>query len=566
MAVSREFLQQLTAAADIVQIVGERVSLQKRGNNYFGLCPFHNEKTPSFSVNPSKGFYHCFGCGANGDALRFVVQTTASGDFMAGVEFLAQRTGMTVPRGGADDGTEITAVMSSALAFYRAQYQKTSEARKYLEQRGISADTVERFQIGYAPDGWDGAKNALASHGAAVLTRAGILRKREGDNGDYYDYFRRRIMFPILESEKRVIGFGGRALDDSEPAKYLNSPDIPRVFSKKYAVFGMAQARAAARTAGRVIITEGYMDAIMLSQAGFGESVAAMGTALTAQQMQKIARMADNIVLAFDGDDAGQKAAWRSLANILPSLRDGMNVSFLFLPQGEDPDGFIRKNGADAFSTMIRDAASLGDYMVSHLWGDKPAGDAASSAALSEGQKLARLINAENAPFLRALMEQRLAEKAKISPDVVRRREKPKTPSAKSKWRMRQEGLLFRLLCCVAANPKLIEDAKQNPPLLGEEVETEIVAATLHYLRWRAEEDDANVIAYLRGEGYDMLAVQIAEVARQYAAGDPGAEFAQITGGLTRERDKKIRGSGLAPAAAALSRRSPPLDLSKKAI
>ena len=566
MPVSREFLKQLTAAADIVQIVGERVSLEKRGNNYFGLCPFHNEKTPSFSVNPSKGLYHCFGCGASGDTLEFVIQAITNGDFKAGVEFLAQRTGMTVPRdGGAEDGAEIAAVMSDAMAFFRTQYQKTDLARKYMEQRGISADTVERFQIGYAPNGWDGAKKALASHGAAVLTRAGIVRKSERSGSDYYDYFRHRIMFPILETERRVIGFGGRALDDSELAKYLNSPDIPGVFSKKFTVFGMAQARAAARSSGRVIITEGYMDAIMLSQAGFAESVAAMGTALTAQQMQKIARMADNIILAFDGDEAGQKAAWRSLANVLPALRDGMNVSFLFLPEGEDPDGFIRKNGAEAFSGMIQEAASLGDYMVSRLWGDKE-GEAASASALREGQKLVRFINNEHAPFLRALLEQRLADKAKISPDVVRRREKPKTPDAKSRWRMRPEGFLFRLLCCVAASPRLIEDAKQNPPLPGEEMETEIVASTLHYLRWRAGEEEADVVSYLREEGYERLAAQIGEVIRQYAAGDPGADFAQIVEGLARERDKKIRGSGLSPAAAALSRGSPPLDLPKKGL
>ena len=538
------FTRELRAAADVVEIVGERVSLQKRGANLFGLCPFHHEKTPSFSVNPAKGFYHCFGCGANGDALSFIVETEAGGDFMQGLELLARRLGRTLPRRGGKSEEELGAILERARAHFCKTMEKFPAALDYIKTRGLKNDIITRFGIGYAAPGWTNLPNSMREN-TALLERAGLMRP--SDSGGY-DYFRNRLMFPIMESGARVIGFGGRLLpdgDESKEPKYLNSPDTP-MFSKKRAVFGLPQAREAAREKKRALVVEGYMDAVMLSQAGFAESVAVMGTALTPQQAQRIGRMADNIVLAFDGDDAGQKAAWRSLQGILPALKDGMSASFLFLPEGEDPDSFTQKRGADSFERAISGAVSLGDYMAAQLW-KNAAGENAegrTSAALSEGEKLIRLLDANRAPFMRELLARRLAEEAKIAPDAFRRaaaRNMPK-PKNKSRLKMRPESLLYNFLCCLAARPSLIESLADNPPLPGGEIESEIAAAVIHNLRRHPgeEEDGADVAAYLYGEGYETLARQMRETARQrYAAGNPEADFLLFARRLADEHEKR---------------------------
>lgn len=545
MADLREFTVQLKAAADIADIIGASVALKKRGVNLVGLCPFHAEKTPSFNVNPSKGFYYCFGCGANGDALSFIIQTEAGGDFIRGVELLAQRLGMAMPRrGDGGIGADLAAILERAKEHYRKVLKESPAAREYLKKRNMHDDTAARFAVGFAAPGW---KNLPASmrDKPALLLKAGLLRKGEKD-GSVYDYFRNRLMFPIMESGGRVVGFGGRALGDDEP-KYLNSPDTP-VFAKKRAVFGAPQARDAAREKKRVIVTEGYMDAVMLSQAGFAETVAVMGTALAREQAQKIARMADNIILAFDGDEAGQNAAWRSLAGVLPALKDGMDVSFLFLPEGEDPDSFTQKHGADAFNRAIAGAASLGDYMAAQLRkkAKSQSAEGRASEALKEGEKLIRLLDINKAPFMREILSRRMAEDAGIAPTAFRRaaarNAAQKTIGNKSRFKMRPESLLYNLLCCLAARPSLITGLEDNPPLPGNEAESEITAAAIHYLRENADEDQyADVAAYLRAEGYESLAAQVRETARQRyaAAGDPGAEFALLARRLEEEQEKR---------------------------
>ncbi len=545
MADLREFTRELRAAADIAEVVGERVALQKRGANLFGLCPFHAEKTPSFSVNSAKGFYHCFGCGANGDALNFIIQTETGGDFLQGVESLARRLGRTMPRGGKESelSEKLGALLERARAHYCRVLEESPAALEYIKKRGLQNDAVARFEIGYAADGWENLPASMREN-PALLEQAGLRRKK--DSGGY-DYFRNRLMFPITESGGRVIGFGGRALDNSEP-KYLNSPDTP-VFSKKRVVFGLPLAREAAREKKRVIVVEGYMDAVMLSQAGFAESVAVMGTALSPQQAQRIGRMADNIVLAFDGDDAGQNAAWRSLTGILPALKDGMGVSFLFLPEGEDPDSFVQKHGADSFETAIGRAASLGDYMAARLW-KNTAGEnteARASAALAEGEKLIRLINANRAPFMREVLSRRLAEEAKITPESFHRAAARGGAKMGNKSRLKmnsESSVLYNFLCCLAARPSLIKSIAENSPLPGNEIESEIAAAVIHYLRRHpgadGEEGEADVAAYLHGEGYETLARQVRGTARlRYVAGDPEADFLLLAKRLADEHEKR---------------------------
>ena len=538
----RDFLMQMRAAADITAIVGERVSLKKRGGNLFGLCPFHAEKTPSFAVSPARGSYHCFGCGVYGDALKFVIETECGGDFMAGVEALAARLGMKVPRGGDPAANALSdslvQVLQEANAYFRRKLSDSKTAREYLRGRGLDDETVARFGIGFAPPGWDGLKKDLQGRDEALLIRAGLLRQRE--TGGVYDYFRGRLMFPILTGAKRVVGFGGRALDD-DPAKYLNSPDSP-VFSKKNMVFGEPQARAAAREKNRVIVVEGYMDVVMLSRHGFAETVAAMGTALTAPQIKIIARMADNVVFAFDGDAAGRAAAWRGVENMLPVLKDGTNASFLFFAEDEDPDSFVRARGADAFERALRsDAVRLSDYIETKLRQNAAAQTPGSERGriFAEGEKLLRLVNA---PFLRDELQGKLSRAARVKSAW-----REQNNAGAARYKMPETGLLFNLLCCLAARPQLLAGFPENPPLSGNARDCAVVKAVMRYVRQKIDKDEEpNIVAKLTEEGYAALAWQVRETMRQryaVAAADPEADFRHFVGKmeLQQKNDEQRR-------------------------
>ena len=349
MSFPKEFLHRLRTEADIVQIIGERVALKKRGNEHTGLCPFHSEKTPSFTVSAAKNFYHCFGCGANGDALAFILKTQANGDFVAAVKLLAGRLGIAIPADAKEgkESPQIHAALAAAAKHYHRAFVASPVAQKIAADRGWNADTAAQFKIGYAAPGWNNIAKALPDFPPDTLIKAGLLRQRENDT---YDYFRNRLLFPI-QSGGQVVGFGGRALDADDPAKYLNTPETA-AFSKKRELFGMNLARAAAADKKRIIVAEGYADVVQLAQAGFAESVAAMGTAVSLAQARKIAAAAANIFFAMDGDDAGRAAAVKSLAAILPQLADGQSVHFVFLPKGEDPDSFIREKGAAEFEYL----------------------------------------------------------------------------------------------------------------------------------------------------------------------------------------------------------------------
>ena len=424
MKIPREFLRTLSERANIVEVVGARVDLKRRGADWFGLCPFHTEKTPSFSVNPAEGFYHCFGCQAHGSALDFILKTECGGDFLAAVETLAARVGLEVPREKGDGGAatraakEMEGLLQSALGRWRRLLSETPLAQEYLKQRGMTGETAAWFSLGYSANVWRGLEGFLPDYNGDLAVRAGLVREKEGRR---YDYFRGRVMFPIFTSPTRLAGFGGRALGDGEP-KYLNSPESP-LFDKGRVLFGLPQAADAARRRNRLIVCEGYMDAVMLSQAGFRESVATMGTAATAAQMEKAARAADNIIFAFDGDDAGRAAAWRALEGILPALRDGKSVSFLFLPGGEDPDSFIQKRGAAAFEDLTKQAKSLGAYAPERLLeisqGDTDEGR--RSGAARQAALLLSMVNGERAPFLRDILRKTFAQRIGVNPALLNR-------------------------------------------------------------------------------------------------------------------------------------------------
>lgn len=364
--IPQAFIDDLVARADIVEIINARVPLKRKGKEYMACCPFHNEKTPSFTVSEAKQFYHCFGCGAHGTALGFLMEYDRL-EFVDAVEELAAFYNLEVPREQGvqqkrDDKQPLFDALAQANQLYLQQLKQSERAIGYLKQRGLSGDIAQRYQIGYAPSGWDFLVRHMPQQSAA-LSQTGMLVKK--DSGGVYDRFRDRIMFAIRNRRGKVIGFGGRILDQGEP-KYLNSPENP-LFHKGLEVYGLYEAKQANRDLQRIVVVEGYMDVVALAQFGITYAVASLGTATTGEQIQSIFRATQNIVFCYDGDQAGRKAAWRALQNTLPVIRDGQQAGFLFLPDGEDPDSLVRKEGSEAFAARLDGATSLSDFLFDHL-------------------------------------------------------------------------------------------------------------------------------------------------------------------------------------------------------
>ena len=354
---------------DIVDVVERYVPLKRAGANFVACCPFHGEKTPSFTVSQSKQFYHCFGCGAHGSAIGFMIEYAGVG-FIDAVKDLAQGAGMQMPefkperpREKTEEGDDLYEVLLKAAQYYRGQLKDAPRAIEYLKKRGLSGEVAKDFGIGYAPDGWQNLQAEFPDYNSKALVAAGLVI--QGDESKRYDRFRDRIMFPIVDQRGHIIGFGGRVLDKGEP-KYLNSPETA-LFEKGRELYGLYQGRRAIREAGRAIVVEGYMDVVALAQHGIGYAVATLGTATTPTHVQKLLRQVDEVVFCFDGDDAGRRAARRALDNSLDQLVDGKQLSFLFLPQGEDPDTYVRKLGKDAFEKLLGDALPLSQFLLREL-------------------------------------------------------------------------------------------------------------------------------------------------------------------------------------------------------
>ena len=379
MAIPQNFIQELVSRADIVEIVGRSVQLKKGGANYMGLCPFHDEKSPSFSVSPSKQFYHCFGCGKNGNAISFLIENNGM-TFIEAVQDLAQQFGMQIPE---DDATPqdreraaqqrarqatLTDVLEKAGDAYRKHLKNSPRAVDYFKARGVSGEIAKEFGLGYAPQGWRSLASVFPEYDDPLLAESGLVIVSEEEPGSdpaqakRYDRFRDRVMFPIRNVKGECIGFGGRVLGDDKP-KYLNSPETP-VFSKGRELYGLYEARPALREHGFVLVTEGYMDVVALAQLGFPNAVATLGTACTPDHVQKLFRFTDSVVFSFDGDGAGRRAARKALDGALPYATDVRSVKFLFLPAEHDPDSFIREFGRDAFSRYVGDATPLSRFLI----------------------------------------------------------------------------------------------------------------------------------------------------------------------------------------------------------
>ncbi len=375
MSIPQTFIQELLSRADVVEIVGRYVQLKKGGANFMGLCPFHGEKSPSFSVSPSKQFYHCFGCGKNGNAISFLMDH-AGMTFVEAVNDLAQQYGLQVPQDDASPQdraraaeqrqkqTTLSDVLEKAGEAYRTHLKESAKAVTYLQGRGLSGEIAKRFGLGYAPAGWRSLASVFPNYEDPLLVESGlvILSAEEGEEEKRYDRFRDRVMFPIRNIKGECIGFGGRVLGDEKP-KYLNSPETP-VFSKGRELYGLFEARNALREHGYALVTEGYMDVVALAQLGFPNAVATLGTACTADHVQKLFRFTDSVVFSFDGDAAGRRAARKALDGVLAFANDVRNVKFLFLPTEHDPDSFIREYGKEAFARYVSEAVPLSRFMI----------------------------------------------------------------------------------------------------------------------------------------------------------------------------------------------------------
>ncbi len=415
--IPQAFIDELIARTDIVELIGGRVQLKKAGREWKACCPFHNEKTPSFWVSPDKQFYHCFGCGAHGTALGFLMEHDKL-PFPDAVDELASRLGLEVPREGGDTprsrpGEDLYELLASVTQFYRDSLREAPRAKGYLEGRGVTAESCVKFAVGYAPDAWDAVLKRFGGSASRerALLEAGLVVERSGTGeSGYYDRFRDRIMFPIRDARGRPIAFGGRILDRGEP-KYLNSPETA-LFHKGRELYGLYEARQALRKVERLMVVEGYVDVVRLAQSGIAWSVATLGTATTPEHLNRLFRVTSELVFCFDGDTAGRNAAWRALENALEHARDGRQLKFLFLPEGHDPDSLVGEEGAEAFEARVAEAVPISEFLVTQLVARTDLSSLDGRARLAE---LARPLLARVPPGVyHELLVERLAESVRM--------------------------------------------------------------------------------------------------------------------------------------------------------
>jgi DNA primase len=464
------FKQDLLNRVDIVDVISGRVQLRKSGANWTGLCPFHGEKTPSFTVSQTKQFYHCFGCGAHGNAIGFLMEYGGLG-YIEALKELAESVGLKLPEptGGerrpkpAPEGPDLYELLAQAARHYRDSLKGSPRAIDYLKGRGLTGKTAARFGIGYAPAGWQGLASVFPRYEEKALVECGLVIENEGKR---YDRFRDRVMFPILNQRGIVIGFGGRVLEGDDGPKYLNSPETP-VFEKGRELYGLPQARDAIRASSRVVVVEGYMDVVMLAEHGVENAVATLGTATTPVHVQKLLRQAEEVVFCFDGDAAGRRAAWHALEVSLEALSDRKAVRFLFLPPEHDPDSFVRAHGREAFEREVGASQPLSAFLLGTLTARVDLGTLEGRARLiAEAKPLVKRIAA---PTLRVQLVKALAETASMAPvEAARLLEvrdgtvtnwgRPAPPQAERKALAIDGRVERELTACLLAAPELAKE------------------------------------------------------------------------------------------------------------
>jgi DNA primase len=542
--IPQEFLDQLLSRMDLVEIVNSRTPLRRAGREFMACCPFHAEKTPSFSVSPAKQFYHCFGCGAHGNAIGFLMAYERL-EFLDAVEELARHAGLEVPQagGGGDSSRMLLERVAQADRFFRQQlraHPARQRAVDYLRQRGLTGQIAGVFGIGYAPPGWDNLCRALRGEGvpAEELLAAGLASRDE--QGRLRDRFRDRIVFPIRDRRGRVIAFGGRTLDGDATPKYLNSPETP-LFHKGFELYGLYEARAHARSLSRLIVVEGYMDVVALAQHGIGYAVATLGTATTAEHIERLFRVVNELVFCFDGDRAGRVAGWRALDTALPFLRDGRQVGFLFLPEGEDPDSLVRREGQATFERRLSQATPLADYLFAELRGQTDPETLAGRARLAE---LARPL-LEKLPdgHFRDLMAERLRREAGVATTRLR------PPPAAARRADHNPRLirtpLRKAIALLLHRPELAQQAMVNDstPLDGAEPGTRLLAELIEILRDHPQLSVAALLERYRDtpEGAILERLATWEPETPAEGFQFEAEFADILTYLRRRDDPRER-------------------------
>ena len=558
--IPQSFIQDLLNRIDIVDVVGRYVQLKKGGANFSGLCPFHNEKSPSFTVSPTKQFYHCFGCGAHGTAIGFLMEYSAMG-FVEAVKDLAQNVGMVVPE--QEDrlppaqraeqqakSLALSEAMTQSCNFYRQQLRGARNAIDYLKGRGLTGEIAAKFWIGYAPDGWESLKQVFTEYDDDVLVEAGLVIDRaeeEGVSRKRYDRFRDRIMFPIRNTKGQVIGFGGRVLGVGEP-KYLNSPETP-LFQKGSELYGLFEARQAIRDKGYVLVTEGYMDVVALAQFGFEQAVATLGTACTPTHVQKLLRQTDQVIFSFDGDTAGRRAARRALEACLPHASDNRALKFLFLPTEHDPDSYIREHGYEGFEKLVFDAVPLSQFLMAEVTEGKDLQTAEGRARAQFDAK--PLIQAMPVSALRLQLMRQLAQVTDSSVqeiEVLFELARPATggyqraprPVVKRRPPVELERQVLRLLLAHPALAAGISDADlsqigRTAPDGGSMLA--IVAAAARSLPQEATL--ALLAEALRSQGADLDSL-IAEIAAEPAY-DPELAQRELAGAIRQTRMKSLK-------------------------
>ena len=540
--IPKSFIHDLLNRIDIVDVIGRYVPLKKAGANHIACCPFHNEKSPSFTVSQSKQFYHCFGCGAHGTAIGFVMEHGGSG-FVEAVEELARAAGMTVPREAAvpekSRQSQVTPdlyeIMKLATRYYRDQLKKSPTAIEYLKQRGVSGEIALRFGIGYAPQGWQNLQTVFENYQDSGFLESGLVIQNE--EGKRYDRFRDRIMFPIVNARGQVIGFGGRVLGSGEP-KYLNSPETP-LFEKGREVYGLYQAQKTIRARRQVLVVEGYMDVLALAQHGIENVIATLGTATTPWHIQKLLRITDQIIFCFDGDSAGQRAAWRAMENALPQLADGKNIGFLFLPSQHDPDSFVREQGAAAFERLARQALPLSAYLLRELSGQV---DLHTQEGRTNLLQHARpLLTAISAPVTALLLRKEVAALAGITQTelealyAIKPIDAPRRRALQKVERPVTSNLRI-LLRCILFQPDLVQELPEDWIPVG--AESAAIKVLVEWLRTQeGKVSSAAVIQHFQGTEHEsLLAAEQAEIMQW---GEPFDVKAEFRDGLTKLRNEQ---------------------------
>jgi DNA primase len=531
------FIDELLARVDIVDVIERRVPLKKAGREWTACCPFHNERTPSFYVSPAKQFFHCFGCGAHGSAVKFLMDYERL-EFPDAVEELAQSVGLTVPREGGreaaprEDKSDLYALLDGAARWYEGELPKNAEAQAYCRKRGLDADTIARFRLGWAPAGYDGLIKALGGNDRRMqlLTEAGMVAT--GERGHRYDRFRERLMFPILDRRGRVIAFGGRVLGADQGPKYLNSPETP-LFHKGRELFALWQVKQANSQLARIVVVEGYMDAIALHQAGLPIAVATLGTATTPEHTEVLFRAAPDVVFCFDGDRAGRAAAWKALDATLPRLRDGRQAYFLFLPEGEDPDSLVRKEGKEGFEKRLKEATPLSDYFFGELSHDVDIASLDGRARLAERARplIARLPDGAFRDLMAQELEKRTGARANVPAEAAARRAVQRPVAV-------QRSLVRSAIALLLAQPGLA-DLVESPYrfLRLDKPGVGLLAELVDLCRARPGINPAMLVEHF-AERPEYPALQ--KLMAAMVVGEPETQRAEFLDALTRMEDQAV--------------------------